>query len=207
MHPDHRASRLLAGKGGLSRLEKEAMFDAIYERVDKSRSRRVASLSILSAVGIAAALLLVPKLGRMDATDEFASRGSGGPVGIGKPSFRAVCVESGGPVCAQGQRLLFQVANAGSKPYFSAFALGSEGRVLWYFPAVKEATSVPTTEAGAEGVLADGVVVGPEHTPGHYEIFGVFSAAPLGRHEIRQIVEADGNAPDVSITRQALEVK
>jgi hypothetical protein len=53
---------------------------------------------------------------------------------------------------------------------------------VWYFPAKNE--TAPRLEPGPEqDVLRIGVLLGPEHAPGHYRIHVVLSEQPLDREK------------------------
>ena len=104
--------------------------------------------------------------------------------------------------CARGGKLLFKVDSQGARR-FAALARGDSGAVVWYFESL-ELEPAPTG-----GLLPQGVPLGAEHTPGHWEVFGLFSERPLSKVEIRALLEADSGAGEhksVEIVHRSLEV-
>jgi hypothetical protein len=177
-------SRLLAGRRGLSRPEKEAILEGVLERVaPRPRWRSRLAIGVLALAGAAAgAAVLVPGAPR----DELTARGGDLP-----PGFDVTCVPA---PCAAGAKLVFDITSTGDAAYFGAFARGAD-RVIWYFPSTPGARSRPLPRGG--GVLDTGITIGAEHAPGTYTIEGVFSPAALDRTAIRAAVE--GGA---AVTRQ-----
>ena len=180
-------TRLLAGRSGLSRPEKEAILERVLADV-APRARSRGRLAI-GALGLAAAAagVLVLRLGAP--RDELTARGGDLP-----PSFEVSCVPA---PCASGGKLVFDVASTGGAAYFAAFARRDD-TLIWYFPSTPEARSRPLPPGG--GVLDTGIVLGSEHVPGSYRIEGVFSATPLDRAAIRALVERG----DATVARQVI---
>ncbi len=169
-------SRLLAGRSGLSRPEKEEILERVLVQVaPRARwPRRVA----IGALAVAAAAAGVLVLGPGAPRDEFTARGGELP-----PGFEVSCVPA---PCASGSKLVFDVTSTGGAAYFAAFARHDD-TLIWYFPSTPEARSRPLPPGG--GVLDTGIVLGREHAPGSYRIEGVFSPAPLDRAAIRALGE------------------
>jgi hypothetical protein len=184
--------RLLGGKDRLSRPEKEQIFERVLARTLPVRP----SLWVrarLGVVGLAAsaavALLVVSTHGRSP-QPELVARG------VAQPSFRAACR---GGRCRPGDQLVFEVTAPEATPYFAAFAQRSDGLVIWYFPDAPNGVSLDARGA----LLQRAVVIGPEHTAGDYQIYGVLSSGPLGRAELRRLIERDPAAA----VRQPLRVQ
>ena len=84
----------------------------------------------------------------------------------------------------------------------AAFARGSDGTVIWY-----------TTERALDleaGVLADAVVIGDEHAPGTYRVYGVFSQTALDRDGIKALFDDGGRVrptPGVDVVEKDLTIR
>jgi hypothetical protein len=173
--------RLLAGRRGLTRTEKDDLFAAVMQEVDPGRPRRRLA-PLLALIGAAAALLLVPLvLRRADQPEALVARG-----GAASATFSAFC--AAGP-CRVGDTLLLDIA-PGGWDHFAAFARRDDGTIIWYRAAEDAAAAV------SPGVLPSGIVLDDAHRPGTYRVYGIFSRAPLARAEIRArfLPEADGAA-------------
>lgn len=173
MKPDLTA-RLLTGKRGLSRPEKEAIFARVLTRTTSRRGRfRWPALILTLSTATAAMFLLF----RSPRPAEFQARGGA------RASFRIACLA--GP-CRTGGKLLFEVS-ALPGGYFAAFARRTDGTIIWYFPDRETGESVSVLGAGGE--LGRAVVLGPEHVPGEYQVFGMVSPRPLSRADVRYAVD------------------
>ena len=159
-------SRLLSGRRGMSRPEKEQVLDRVLSRVEPRLPRR---LALAGAAAVAAALAVVLVIRPGGSRDQLTARGGELPAG-----FEISCVPA---PCAAGGKLAFDITSTGGATYFAAFARRGDAWI-WYFP---QSHAIPPDG----GVLGEGIVLGPEHVPGTYTIEGVFSDAPLGRAEIR----------------------
>ena len=193
------AARLLSGRNSPSILQKEALFARIHAEATPSlllaRWKR-ASFGIAAALSIAAGLALWAR------TPEFAARG-GGP--SSEPAFRVQCFESEGTSCRSGHALAFEFAPQAQAQYFAAFARRSDGAVVWYFPT-PDGLSLPVAQTGSL-MLDHAVQLGAEQPPGHYEIFGVFSAEPLSRARIKSALGEDlRGTQGVRVVRRSFEV-
>jgi hypothetical protein len=167
-------SRLLAGRRGLSRPEKDAILDGVLARVEHRPLKRGLVIGALTAAAAAATIvmLVLPR-------DEMTAKGGDLPAG-----FEVTCVPA---PCTIGSKFVFDITSTGGATYFAAWAHmkrspdESHRQVfwIWYFP-----TSRRIPDGG--GVLDTGIVLGPEHTPGTYTVEGVFSSEPLEREQIRK---------------------
>jgi hypothetical protein len=164
---DRLASRLLAGRDALSRVEKDDLLDRVLP--SPAPRARWAWLALPALAAAAVAVLVL----RPAHESELAARGGSG-------TFAAVHVTCS-PACTAGGKLVFDLHGTSGYRYFAAFAKRADGTVLWYFPASDDATSAEVTA----GVLDRSIVLGPEHPAGTYTIYGVFSNAPLPRAAIR----------------------
>lgn len=183
-------SRLLAGRRGLSRPEKEAILEQVLARVaPRTRWRHRLALGVLAAAGVAMAVFVLRPAELPAPPDELTARGGALPAG-----FDVTCVPA---PCAAGSKLVFDITATGGAAYFAAFARQGD-RLIWYFPGTPEGRSRPLPRDG--GVLDTGIVLGSEHAPGSYTIEGVFSPAPLDRAAIRAVIERGG----ATVTRQVI---
>lgn len=165
---DRLVSRLLAGRDALSRVEKDALLDRVT--APPPRRMRWAWLALPALAAAAVAVLVV----KPSHDTDFGTRGGSG-------TFAALHVTCS-PACTAGGKLVLDVHGTTGYRYVAAFAKRADGTVLWYFPATDDARSV---EVPANGVLDRSIVLGPEHVAGPYQIYGVFSNAPLTRAAIR----------------------
>ena len=196
---DELAARLLSGRNSPSVLQKEALFARIHAQVAPRPAFtrwKQASLGFAAALSAAAALLFWPS------TPEFATRG-GGP--SNEPAFRVQCLGGGESSCRRGSALAFEFAPQAEAQYFAAFARRADGAVVWYFPTAN-GLSLPVAENGSF-VLDHAVELGAEQPPGHYEVFGVFSPAPLSRAQIKSALGEDlRGTQGVHVVRRSFEV-
>jgi len=199
---DETVARLLSGRDLPSVLEKERLFERIHAHVaaQPTATRSTWQRWVWACAGAAA--LLAAALFRPIAT-EFAARGSALP---NTPSFRPLCVGEAISRCKPGSALAFEVSSGSATPYFAAFARRADGTVVWYFPAAN-GVSVPLVATGGSALLDHGVQIGAEQPPGHYEIYGIFSALPLSRAELRTALGDDlkGSA-GITVVRRSFEV-
>jgi hypothetical protein len=196
---DRKLERLLSGRDSPSVSEKEELFERIYARSEPGRRRWLVP-SLGAALASAAAVVLMVTQLRGPSVPEFQARG-GGALGAG-PELALSC--SAEP-CREGAKLSFAVRSA-SGGYFAAFARRSDGVVIWYFPEAS-AESQPVPGGGARAVLDRAVVLGPEHLPGRYEVFGVFTARPLTRDELKLAIGDDlAGTADTVVVKRSMEV-
>lgn len=192
-------SRLLSGRHRLTVQEKEAVLERVLfascaeEPAPKSifglsgLGLRVAAAAALSALLlIPAVVFLLPKPSDETInTGTFSVRGDGGQV----PSFSVNCIGSSEPgVCRQGDKLAFRLSPPEGKPYFGAFAhRATNDAVIWYFPENSLSLTIKVTDKNQSGILSKGIQLGMEHPAGRYQVFGVFSDAPLTREKIKAL--------------------
>jgi hypothetical protein len=189
MKPDpYLEARLLGKKERLSVLEKEEILRklvAVGPEVARERPSRLLWLAPTVAA-VAVAVLLPLWLVNQGVDDEFGARGLEGE----GPGFTVTCVgPNQGPRCAAGDKLIFRVFWQEHMPYFSVFSRREDGTILWYFPGSEGDKSLDVRAGNMRGVLSLGILVGPEHTPGKYEVFGAFSARPLTKDLLRSLYD------------------
>lgn len=177
------ASRLLAGKDRLSRIEKEQILDAVLAQAAPAPRRRW-WLAVVPALAAAALLIVITPWKH----DDFTARGGGAPVAMFEPS-------------AHAGKLVFDVHGTTGYGYVAAFAQRADGTILWYFPASETGTSAPLHMI--DGVLDRSIAMGSEHTPGTYRVYGVFSRAPLTRDQVRAQIEGMPRG-DVAVVQREL---
>lgn len=193
----HGLSRLLAGRDRLSRLEKEQILDQVLaQTAPRRRARRWFAAMPAVAAAVALVLVLAPK-----GEPEFAARGGREKVGAFKPA----CAHG----CGAGDKIVFDLAGTTGYRYFAAFGQRADGTVLWYFPSSDTDTSVDLAQGLGSGVLDRGIVIGGEHSPGTYKVFGVFSTEPLARKDLRDRFDEENvtAGPGTSVVVQELVVR
>lgn len=195
MDHDPELARLLSGRNEPSVLEKERILEQVLSRTaPPSRARWWAAAFATAALGMA--LLAVPS------DPEFTHRGA-----EEQALFELRCVQEGVPSarCHPGQTLVFDV-EPGAR-YFGAFARREDDVILWYFPAEGEG-SLPLADTAAQGTLERAVVLGADHPPGTYEVYGVFTDAPWSRDQIREAMDDDlRSARGAVVVRRELKVE
>jgi hypothetical protein len=194
-------ARLLTGEDRLSRPEKEQVLELVLETVAPAQAfwQRRAFGWVLALSG-AAALLLVPfALLRSARHGTFTAKG-----GPAAPAMQLLCAGHAPGHAARGDKLIFEVARPAGARYFGAFAQRGDGAVIWYFPTTPEGTGLDLALHAGGGVLDTGVVLGPEHTPGSYQVVGVFSDRPLDRNGIKLLIERGGVG---GVVRQPLVIE
>jgi len=199
---DETVARLLSGRNAPSVLEKERLFEHVFQQValetKPTRARwQPLAFAFASALCLVAVLLLRPH------APEFAARGG---LGLSEPTFRPLCNSGADALCKQGQALGFEVMASAEPQYFAAFAQRPDGAIVWYLPEASGKSLQLSREPGSP-VLDRGVQIGTEQPPGHYEVFGVFSSRPLTRAEIKSAVGDDlRGSRDVRVVRRSIEV-
>ena len=189
MRPDkYTPARLLSGRQELSVLEKEHILEEVLQETAGHRtSRGWYSPRVLAWAATAVVVLaLVPVLiYGLSTPGAFQSRGTTAESG----EFRVTCLGEKG-ACHPGDKLFFQVRPPGSQPYLSVFAeRTADGTVIWYIPGSGAQKSISVPQHSQDGVLTTGIELGKEHPPGRYKVYGLFSSRPLGREEIRALIE------------------
>ncbi|HEY3450945.1 MAG TPA: hypothetical protein VGK67_31605 [Myxococcales bacterium] len=202
--PDPQLNRLLAGRDELTQADKDAALEQIFERLPADHVERPAGLLApwLRWALVGLGLLLVAPIWYFTVAqgpvDQFTARGPADA----KPSFAVVCAETlAEGKCAKGGKLLFRVEPRGARRFAALAIAAGGGAVVWYF------TDVGIEGLGADGLLAVGVPLGPEHAAGRHEVVGVFSNQTLTKDEIRALLEApEKSAGQGQVVRRALEV-
>ena len=181
--------RLLA-KGRLSGPEKEQIFAALMHDTRRAPRKRVAM-----AGGIAAALalctlvaVLIPRGLDPPTTSELRAKGTV----TDRPQVEVGCV---GP-CRRGATLLFRVESTQPSLRLAAFASGSDGNRIWYFPTKDGQLPRLGARTGTAGpqVLAKGIRLGDEHLPGPYRVTILLLRRPLTRRQILPLAQAPSGA-------------
>jgi len=204
MSSKHLVARLLSGRNRLSRREKDVLFERVVaELAPRRRFRRPAAL--LALAGAAAAILALPWVigdhGDRSVDEPFAARGAA-PADLG-----LVCAGPDGR-CHPGQKLMFDL-QGGAYRYFAAFARRDDGTIVWYFPDSPTGHSLELAGRLSHGVLDRGVALDERHGAGHYQVFGIYSAVPLTRDEIKARFRpgAADLGPDSSVVTRELAVQ
>lgn len=182
---DEIMSRLLSGRDGLSRANKEVILDGVLDTLSTQASERRRSMwGLLIGIGaaVAAAVLIVPQVYVSELTEGqgFSARGkTSGPV------LTVLCAaDRVAGSCASGSELLFEVANADEYNSVALFSFRPDGAVLWYAPAQLGDRSRAVALAGTT-LLPVRAHLGAEHPAGEYEVVAVFSHEALSRAEIQ----------------------
>ena len=190
---DYTPSRLLAGRDRLGRIEKDAIFANVLAEVAPA-PKRAWWWFALPAVVAAAILIIAWPRGK---ADEFTAKGTGDITA----SFAPTC---GGAPCARGGKLLLDLHGTTGYRYFTAFARGADGTVIWY------ATARDLASALHDGVLDETVLLGDEHAAGTYRVFGVFAQTPLDREGVKALFDDTGHiraAPGVAVVEKELVIR
>jgi hypothetical protein len=187
--------RLLAGKNRLGRVEKEAVLEEVLAQVaPRHRARRWIALAVPALAVAVLVLWLVPR--DREQPSEFSARGGSAQVA----AFAPTC----NPECTRDSKLLFDLQGTTGYRYFAAFAKTPAGRVIWYASGRDLARDLD------RGVLVDAIVLGADHEPGRYRVFGVFSDRELSRDAIRELFDDAGRAramPGVEVVERELVVR
>lgn len=198
------AARLLSKKKDLSVLEKEQIFAQVVHhaavRGKPSQGRGVFVLRLASGLAALAVIVAVPvfvNVNRPSPQDEFLARGGQSA----NATYSVKCLGAKGETkCVQGNKLIFEVTPPEEQRYFAAFAKADDGTIIWYFPGDENTKSLKVEENKQRGILAKGIRLGAEHRPGRYELYGIFSSAPLARAQIRNYFDNKKEPKDVHLT-------
>jgi hypothetical protein len=177
---DYTPSRLLAGKDRLSRIEKDAILQNVLAETAPARKRAWWWFALPAVAAAAILIVLWPQGGG----DDFTAKGGDAAVA----SFAPTC---GAAPCARGGKLLFDLHGTTGYRFFSAFAHGADGTVIWY------ATGRELANALQNGVLDETVLIGDEHAAGTYRVFGVFAQTPLDREGVKALFDETGRVREV----------
>ncbi len=204
----NRLDRLLSGGQGPSVQEKESMLAEILRQAaskpEKSPWNLVSGKYLVPAVALTIVFLVAffPLLflrKERRTYDEFTARGAGSSRAL----MQLACIsgKEKRPIfgksksCHYGDTLLFRLYPSENARYFSAVALGADGLLVWYFPSDTK-SSLPII---GEGIAREGIVIGSEHAPEEYRVFGLFSDRPLSRVEVRSLVESIVQGRETSV--------
>jgi hypothetical protein len=201
--------RLLAGPGRLSRPEKEAILAEVLATVERPAVvRRSHWWAIVFACAVAAALVLVlrsPREPVVGADDVLVPRG----LGDATPQLAILCGDQPlARACAAGSELGFEAAALGGLDHLAMYAKREDGTVIWYMPATADGRSLALDADHATVLVGERVTLGPEHTPGRYRLVAVFSAQPLDRDAVKDLML--GRTPrsrDVAVVERELWVE
>jgi hypothetical protein len=78
---------------------------------------------------------------------------------------------------------MFETEHIDAPTYLAAYALAPSGARIWYFPRA-DAPAPAVTVGEAPAVFAQGVAIGPEHTPGVYTVYAYLLSRPLTRVQL-----------------------
>jgi len=190
MHKRRDAASLLSGRQGLSSDEKGQILRNVLAKtaqVPVEPARENATSKVAWAMAACSVLVLAVSISWWflpgQSQEEFLSRGnSESPF-----EFSMACVKK--RTCTRGDRLLFKVKAPKGRTFFSAFAKGPDGTIVWYFPGSVAKKSIDVLTHLKSGWLDLGIELGDEHPPGDYLVFGLFSEAPLDKQQIRRVFE------------------
>jgi len=161
---------------------------------------------VASAVAI---LVIVPVVMRVgpgeEATGSFTARGSASAIA----TFDVACHDTESGTCHSGDKLVFDLQGSAGYPYFAAFARREDATVIWCFPESEDGRSLDLRERLSDGILDRGVLVDGEHTPGRWQVYGIFSSDPLSRDDIKSRFQegAADLGPGTAITVRELIVE
>lgn len=203
----HQLARLLSGRPGLSRPEKEEILEAVLDRVQPEAPESSWShgwLGVVLAMASAAlALVLIPRSIPPLDNDEFTARGTNRG-----PQLSAICAATSVPGrCAQGGELLFELADGAAWSHIAMFAFRSDGAVIWYAPDEPAGVSLTLEHEGRIVLLPKKITLGSEHVPGRYDVVAVLSTRPLDRAAIRRIYEAPRAHPEARVVEVPVWVR
>jgi hypothetical protein len=186
-YSDEDLQRLLA-RGRLGGPARERVLDRVLDKTAPARTRRRAWLvPLVLALGSGVALLVLVIRPRPDdvvvvrpRSDEDRWRnarwGIKGGATAAAVTLEARCAEG---ACRPGSTLLFSAFGAATPGYLEAYAEpAAGGGRIWYFSAETESPLVPAS-AQATQPAGRGIVIGPEHAPGTYQVHLFFCSAPL----------------------------
>lgn len=198
---DEQLARLLSGRNEPSVLQKEREFEQVMRDVGpggvQRRGRVVAGLA--TAAAAAALLWTMTPLDSAPPEDQWTVRGA-----TDQGRFEIHC-KGAGPRCQAGATLLFEVHPSDDAPHFAAFAQRDDGTVIWYMPSPEGRSPAVDTQTP---LLPTGIVLGPEHPPGVYTVYGAFSAGGLTRQELKHHLGDDlGGDAQVRVVRKTMTVE
>ncbi len=205
--------RVYSGRRRLTIQEKEAIIDAVLAKtlIGKKRTLRhslwppaVARALVIAGLLMAAIPVVVFLAHRTGREDEFVARGADP-----KAIMAVRCIGARDEnTCKTGDTLAFKVRPPRDRHFFSAFSKNQNGgSVIWYYPAKEGDFSVSIPDDGLAAVLENGILIGDEHVPGDYVIYGVFSEQRCRRRDIRQLFDGGNTKKVVGYTIMQTEVR
>lgn len=198
---EHLTSRLLSGHNKMSGAEKEQILQNLLQP-QRASKKSVSKWLTLSFAGSLTAIVAVVFVLR---SQEHSFTSKGGE--IQGANFSISCGERGPEQpCQQGEKLIFQLETGQGDWYFSALAQRQDQTVIWYFPGFAQSESVQVGANSLDGVLLKGVMLGQEHSPGTYQVFGIFSRKPLHKEQVRQILQERRQDSSVFVVTRELLV-
>lgn len=206
------AARLLSGRRGLSRQDKEDVLEAVLGHasdlapVEPPSTSRWGWIGILGALAAASLVLVIaPRAVHRSPEGEFTARG-----GTSEPGLTVLCSEGFTPgECAEGRSLVFEVADRGGWTHVGLFAERPDGAILWYVPEAG-GRSIALELEGEMSLVPREVELGSEHPPGEYTLVAVLSRRPLTRAEIRHAAERSGKVlapPGIRVLERKLTIR
>ena len=125
-----------------------------------------------------------------------------------RSGFELGCVVDGRPSsCEVGAKLTFWVSVTPEAPHFACFGRRQDGAIVWYVPD-PEGRSARVAPVARPVLLDTAVVLDETHGAGTVTVFGVFSAKPLSRAEIKSALGAELRGDgSVRVVVHTLEVK
>ena len=183
---DEDLQRLLS-RGRLGGPARERVLDRVLDKVAPARRKRRAWLVPLAlALGSGVALLVLVVRPR----PEEGSWGARGGAARSAVTLDARCADAAG--CRPGATLIFSAFGAPAPGFLGAYAQpAGGGERIWYFSAETEAPPVPVS-AQATQPASRGIVIGPEHRPGPYQVHLFLCGTPLS-----QAVLLEGRDPRI----------
>ena len=180
--------RLLGAPGRLSRPEKEAILAGVLATVERpALARRSHWWAIVFACAVAAALVLVLRGPRELAVEDDVLTPRG--LGDAAPQLAILCGDQPlARACAAGNELGFEAAALGGLHHLAMYAKREDGTVIWYLPANSDGRSLALDADHQTVLVGQRVTLGPEHTPGRYRVVAVFSAQPLDRDAVKDVI-------------------
>lgn len=202
MSSKHLAARLLSRKNRLTRGEKDAIFGRVLAETGRRRARRWPALGFALAAAAAAVVVIPWAIREHGADPSFAPRGDDSAA-----MFDLACAGQRTHTCHLGQTLVFDL-QAGYR-YFAAFARRDDGTVIWYFPDSATGRSLDLRDRIPDGVLDRGIALDAAHGAGDYQVYGIYSAAPLSRDDIKSRFRpgAKDLGPETSVATRELVIQ
>ena len=185
MHDDDESIHLLLGQGRPSGAQRERILEQVLRASVPRRQPRWRQWLALSALPTAAATVAViafvvhPRDAGNPTPSSLTAKGS-----TGSPAAELV-LQAGCPgrppgSCRSGDQLVFEVAGARQAGWLAAWAEGTGGTRIWYFPAADGRLAAVAPNPG-RAVLDQGARLGAEHPPGRYTVHLVVLDAPADR--------------------------